>query len=84
MGFLTIGLKLFPYIMTAIESIERCVKARSEDKENAAVAVVHSILQTVETGVDKDLLNDEDVNRATRDVMRAVVSLQNVISRKQS
>ena len=84
MGFLTIGLKLFPYIMTAIESIERCVKARSEDKENAAVAVVHSILQTVETGVDKDLLNDEDANRATRDVMRAVVSLQNVISRKQS
>ena len=83
MGFLAIGLKLLPFILNAVDTIERCVRAPSEDKENAAVGVVHSILQTVEAGADRDLLNDDDVNRATRDVMRAVVSLQNVIASKQ-
>jgi hypothetical protein len=83
MGFLSIGLRLLPFVMQAVDMIERCVRAPSGEKEDAAVGVVHSILQTVEAGVNKDLLNDDDVNRATRDVMRAVVSLQNVLASKQ-
>jgi|TARA_R110000824_G_scaffold7348_1_gene33042 hypothetical protein len=82
MGFVSIGLKLLPYIVSAVEAVERLIRTKGEEKENAAVGMVHAILQAVETGLDRDLLNDEDVNRATRDVMRAVVALQNVIKSK--
>ena len=83
MGFLAIGLKLLPYIVSAVEAVERLIKSKGAEKEDAAVGMVHAILKTVEHGADRDLLNDEDVNRATRDVMKAVVSLQNVIRDKQ-
>ncbi len=84
MGFLAIGLKLLPYIVSAVEAVERLIRTKGEEKENAAVGMVHAILQTVEKGLDRDLLNDEDVNTATREVMRAVVALQNVIARKRA
>ena len=85
MGFLTIGLKLLPYVMTAIESVEKFVHGRgSPEKEELAVTMVDSLLKTIEAGTDKDLLNDEAGNTATRDVIRAVVSLQNVIKDRGS
>ena len=79
MGFLTIGMKMLPYIVTCVDSVERFIKGAGSQKEDAAVAMVHAILQTVEIGTDRDLLNDSDVNTATRTVMQAVVALQNVI-----
>ena len=80
MGFLSIGLKLLPYVITAVESVEKFISGRSgPDKEALAVSMVDHLLKTVEVGSDKDLLNDDAVNAATRDVIRAVVSLQNVI-----
>ena len=84
MGFLAIGLKLLPYIVSAVEAVERLIRTKGEEKENAAVGMVHAILQTVEKGLDRDLLNDEDVNVATREVMRAVVALQNVNASKRA
>lgn len=84
MGFLAIGLKLLPYIVSAVEAVERLIRTKGEEKENAAVGMVHAILQTVEKGLDRDLLNDDHVNRATRDVIKAVVSLQNVIASKRA
>jgi len=84
MVWLKIGLRLLPYIWGAVEAVERFVTSvKGAPKEDAAVGMVHAILQTVEAGVDKDLLNDEDVNRATRSVVQAVVALQNVIARKR-
>ena len=82
MGFLDIGLRLFPLILTSIESVERFVKGKGPEKENAAVVMVDSILKTVEAGANKDILNDALVNDATRNVIKAVVSLQNVIKDK--
>jgi len=82
MGFLDIGLRLFPLILTSIESVERFVTGKGAEKEDAAVAMVDSILRTVEAGTNKDLLNDAAVNAATRDVIKAVVSLQNVVKTK--
>ena len=86
MGFLGIGLKLLPYIVSCVNAVEQFLKGgqRGEEKENAAVGMVHAILQTVEVGIDRDLLNDADVNRATREVMQAVVALQNVIASKRA
>jgi len=84
MKWLAIGLKLFPYIVMAVEAVEKFVKSvKGQPKEDAAVAMIHAILMTVETGADRDLLNDEDVNRATRAVMQSVVTLQNVIAKKR-
>jgi hypothetical protein len=45
--------------------------------------MVHAILQTIEAGVDKDLLNDSDVNVAVRKVMQAIVALENVVASKR-
>jgi hypothetical protein len=82
MGFLDIGLRLFPLILTSIESVERFVRGKGSEKEDAAVTMVDTILRTVEAGTNKDLLNDAAVNAATRDVIKAVVSLQNVVKTK--
>jgi len=85
MGFLAIGLKLLPYIVNCVSAVEQFLKGgqRGVEKENAAVGMVHAILQTVEAGADRELLNDQDVNKATREVMQAVVALQNVIASKR-
>ena len=82
MGFLDIGLRLFPLILTSIESVERFVRGKGSEKEDAAVTRGDTILRTVEAGTNKDLLNDAAVNAATRDVIKAVVSLQNVVKTK--
>ena len=82
MGFLDIGLRLFPLILTSIESVERFVRGKGSEKEDAAVTMVDTILRTVEAGTNIDLLNDAAVNAATRDVIKAVVSLQNVVKTK--
>ena len=84
MGWLKIGLKLLPFIVEAIRAVEAMVTGRhGKEKEDAAVGMVHAVLQAVETGADKDLLNDEEVNRATRSVMQSVVALQNIIAAKR-
>ena len=82
MGVLDIGIRLFPLILTSVESVERFVKGKGGEKEDAAVQMVDSILKTVEAGTNKALLNDDAVNAATRDVIKAVVSLQNEVQTK--
>ena len=86
MGFLAIGLCLLPYIVSCISSVEQFLKSgqTSEQKEDACVGMVHAILMTVESGADRDLLNDAEVNQATREIMQAVVALQNIIKKKQT
>jgi len=44
--------------------------------------MVKSILGVVETGVARDLLNDDEVEAATRKCIDAIVSLQNLIAAK--
>tara|TARA_B000000460_G_scaffold226883_1_gene182086 strand:- start:8 stop:286 length:279 start_codon:yes stop_codon:yes gene_type:complete len=79
-GWLQIGLKLLPYIVSAVQSIERFFTAgKGKAKEDAAVATVHGILEMVEAGAGKDLLDNQSVQDAVREVMKAVVSLQNII-----
>ena len=85
MKWINIGIKLLPYILTCVRAVEHLLTGskRGEEKENAAVGMVHSLLQTIEAGVDKDLLNDEDVNRAVRACMQAFVALENIVASKQ-
>ena len=85
MKWINIGIKLLPFIVSCVQAVEGFLTGsqRGEEKENAAVGMVHAILQTIEAGIDKDLLNDEDVNRAVRTCMQAFVALENVVASKQ-
>jgi len=85
MKWLNIGLKLLPYILSCVQAVEGFLTGpkRGEEKENAAVGMVHAILQTIEVGLDRDLLNDADVNRAVREIMQALVALENIVAQKR-
>ena len=80
MKWLQIGMKLLPDIVSAVKSVERFfTSGKGKAKEDAAIASVAGILDIVEIGTDREILYDEKVADAVRDVMRAVVSLQNII-----
>jgi hypothetical protein len=81
MGWINIGMKLLPYIVEAVKWVEQFITTKGKYKQDAAVYMVKSILGVAEVGTDRDLLDDDDVEQATRDVIDAVVSLQNVIKR---
>ena len=83
MGFLQIGLKLLPYIVEAVQWVERFITTKGKYKQDAAVYMVKSILGVAERGMDRDILNDDEVEAATRKVIDAVVALQNLIKSKQ-
>jgi hypothetical protein len=83
MGWLTIGLKLFPLITEAIGWVEKFVTRKGRHKQDAAVYMVKSALGVVEAGFSRDILNDSQVEDATRKVIDAVVALQNIIAKKQ-
>lgn len=82
MGFLQIGMKLLPYIVEAVNWVEKFIKRKGQAKQDAAIQMILSMLGIAESVKDKDLLNDSDVETATRKVIDAVVALQNVISKK--
>tara|TARA_R110000824_G_scaffold244032_1_gene432754 strand:+ start:619 stop:900 length:282 start_codon:yes stop_codon:yes gene_type:complete len=80
MKWVEVGLKLLPYIVSAVNSIERFFSSgKGKDKEDAAVATVQGILETVEAGLGKDILDNDEVQGAVRNVMKSIVSLQNII-----
>jgi hypothetical protein len=81
MGWLSIGMKLLPYIVEAVKWVEKFVSTKGKYKQDAAVYMVKSILGVAEVGTDRDLLDDEAVEKATREVIDAVVALQNVVER---
>ena len=83
MGFLQIGLKLLPYIVEAVQWVERFITTKGKYKQDAAVYMVNSILGVAERGMDRDILDDDEGESATRKVIDAVVALQNLIASKQ-
>jgi hypothetical protein len=83
MGFVQIGLKLLPYIVEAVQWVEKFITSKGKYKQDAAVYMVKSILGVAERGMDRDILNDDEVEAATRKVIDAVVALQNLIASKE-
>jgi hypothetical protein len=80
MNWLATGAKLLPFIVEAVSWVEKFITQKGQYKQDAAVYMVKSILGVAELGANKDLLDDEDVEEATRKVIDAVVALQNVIA----
>ena len=84
MGWLSLGLKLLPFIVEAVNWVEKFITAKGKYKQDAAIYMVRSSLAVAEVGADRDLLNDDDVETATRTVIDAVVALQNLIAKKRT
>ena len=84
MGFLQIGLKLLPYIVEAVQWVERFITTKGKYKQDAAVYMVKSILGVAERGMDRDILDDDEVESATRKVIDAIVALENLLKKKKS
>ena len=83
MGWLSLGLKLLPFIVEAVNWVEKFITAKGKYKQDAAVYMVRARLAGAEGGADRDLLTDDDVEAATRKVIDAVVALQNLIAKKR-
>ena len=84
MGFVQIGLKLLPYIVEAVQWVEKFITSKGKYKQDAAVYMVKSILGVAERGVDRDILDDDEVESATRKVIDAIVALENLLKKKKS
>jgi hypothetical protein len=82
MGWVTLGMKLLPYIVEAVGWVEKFITQKGQYKQDAAVYMVKSVLGIAEVGTARDLLDDDDVEAATRKVIDAVVALQNVVAKK--
>lgn len=76
-------MRLFPYILTAVEAIEKLMKSgKGKEKQDAAADLAKTLLASIEGSLGKDLLNDADVDKAVRGVIDAIVALQNIVASK--
>lgn len=73
-------------VVPGVAQVESVAKAfpnlKGKDKQNAVVDLVKASLNAAEFITDKDLLNDPEVEKATRAVIDAVVAFQNVVNKK--
>ena len=84
MGWLARGMKLLPYIVEAVNWVEKFVTEKGQRKQDAAVYMVKSTLNLVEAGANRNILDDDQIEAATRSVIDAVVHLQNLVAEKRS
>lgn len=84
MGWVTIGMKLLPLIVEAVNWVEKFVLRKGKAKQDAAIQLCLSMLTITEATLDKDILEDSEVEDAARKTIDAVVALQNLIAKKQS
>lgn len=84
MKWIAIGLKMLPFIVEAVNWVERFILKKGVEKQDAAVKMTLSMLVIAEEVMNKDILNDKDVEEATRRVIDAVVALQNLLASKQT
>ena len=84
MGWLALGMKLLPYIVEAVNWVEKFVTEKGQRKQDAAVYMGKSTLNLVEAGANRNILDDDQIEAATRSVIDAVVHLQNLVAEKRS
>jgi len=84
MGFLQATLKIVPFVVEAVQWVERFVRRKGREKQDAALQVILSMLSVAEHAKEVDLLDDEEVEAATRKVIDAIVALENLLKRKKS
>ena len=83
-GFLQATLKILPFVVEAVQWVERFVRRSGKAKQDAALQMILSMLTVAESATEKDLLSDSEIESATRKVIDAVVALENIIKAKHS
>ncbi len=82
----SIGLAVAAATIPGVAAIEQIAQAipglKGPAKQQAVIDLVKNALVAAEGETDRDLLNDADVEAATRAVIDAVVALDNVIKAK--
>jgi len=84
MGFLQATLKIVPFVVEAVQWVERFVRRKGREKQDAALQMILSMLSVAEHAKEVDLLDDEEVESATRKVIDAIVALENLLKKKKS
>lgn len=84
MKWIEVGFKILPLILTAVTQVEKFVKGKGKEKQDAAVDMVKAMLEAIEGAAGKDLLDDADVQKATRAAIDAIVALENVLAKKKA
>lgn len=91
MGFpwkniLQTGLTVLGTIVPGVSAVEQISRAlpqlRGKQKQDAVVELVKATLLTTESLAGRDLLEDPEVEKATRGVVDAVVAFQNILAKK--
>src|SRR5262245_9295262 len=83
---LRIGLLALNTIVPGVSQIETSARAipgfKGKQKQDAVAELVRQALATSEGMAGRDLVDDADVDKATRGVIDAVVALHNIIAAK--
>lgn len=81
MKWLTLGLKLGPLLIAAVQSVEKLASGmKGREKQEAAIDFATTMLPIIEGAVGRDLVDDPSVQVAMRAAIDAYVALQNVIA----
>lgn len=82
MKWVDLVFRVIPYIVAAVAGVERILTgAPGKQKQDAAVELVGTMLEAIEGIVRKDLLENDEVQKALRAAIDAVVALQNAIAK---
>jgi len=79
MKWVTGAFKLIPLVLTAVEAVERFAGKKGKEKQDAAVDLVGRLVPLIEDQIDKEVVDEAEVQDALRKVIDAVVALMNVI-----
>jgi len=79
-GFLQKAMSLVPYIVDAVQWIEKCfTSGKGKQKQDAAIQLVLSMLHISQQVTQKQLLSSATVDQCARKVIDAVVALDKAI-----
>ena len=75
-GFLQKAMSLVPYIIDAVQWVEKCfTSGKGKQKQDAAIQLVLSMLHISQQVTQKQLLSSATVDQCARKVIDAVVAL---------
>lgn len=80
MKWASLAFRFLPLVIQAVGSVERLVKGKGPEKQDAAMDVLRTIVETTESGTNRDVFNDAKVEAAGRNLIDAVVAFNNAVT----
>lgn len=78
MNWIAGALKLVPLIITAVTAVEKLTSKKGKEKQDAAVDLVGQLVPLIEASIEREVVDEAEVQHAIRKVIDAVVALLNV------